>query len=80
DYLAVPRNQLRSVTVGANPTQKSVTWGVQAALGVFLLYGLTALPDFDARWGVSLASIVVVLGWIVLAAVGFQLLRDPPAR
>ncbi len=68
------------MTFGANPTQKSVTWAVQATLGVFLLYGLTALPDFDARWGVSLASIVVALGWIVLAAVGFQLLRDPPAR
>ncbi|MEL4403193.1 hypothetical protein AAEJ42_23520, partial [Shewanella algae] len=47
--------------------------------GVFLLYGLTALPDFDGRWGVSLASIVVALGWIALAGFGFRLLRDPPA-
>jgi hypothetical protein len=67
------------VTVGPNPIQNLVKWGVQAALGVFLLYGLTALPDFDGRWGVSLASIVVALGWIALAGFGFRLLRDPPA-
>lgn len=45
------------MTVGPNPIQNLVQWGVQAALGVFLLYGLTALPDFDGRWGVSLAKI-----------------------
>lgn len=50
-------------------------WGLRAALGVASLYGLTALPGFADRWGVSFASVGVIAGWIALAASGFHLLR-----
>lgn len=44
-----------------------------------LLYGLAAIPDFAARWGISLASIGVIAGWIALAASGFHLVRHRPS-
>lgn len=59
--------------------ERIVVWGVQAALGAMLLYGLTAPPDFSARWGISFASVGVIAGWIVLAATGFHLLRRRPS-
>ncbi|WP_353203808.1 glycosyltransferase [Sphingomonas sp.] len=60
--------------------QLYAAWSVQAVLGGLLLYGLTALPDLQARWGVSLGSIAAVLAWIALAAFGFALLREMPRR
>ena len=60
--------------------QRYAGWSVQAVLGGLLLYGLAALPDLHARWGVSIGSIVAILGWIALAAFGFALLRDMPRR
>lgn len=51
---------------------------VQAALGLLLLYGLTAFPDSVQRWGVSAGGIAVVAGWIALAATGFHILRERP--
>ena len=60
--------------------QRYAGWSVQAVLGGLLLYGLAALPDLHARWGVSIGSIAAILGWIALAAFGFALLRDMPRR
>lgn len=53
---------------------------IQAVLGALLLYGLTGIPDLAARWGGSAGSVVAVIGWIALAALGFALLRDRPRR
>lgn len=51
---------------------------VRGVLGLLLLYGLTALPDFAARWGTSFAAVGVVAGWIALAGIGFTMLRERP--
>ncbi|MDY7523599.1 glycosyltransferase [Sphingomonas sp. 10B4] len=53
-------------------------WSVQAALGLLLLYGLSSIPDLNTRWGITVASIGAVAGWIALAATGFDILRERP--
>ena len=60
--------------------QRTIVLAVQATLGLLLLYGAMALPDLAARWGLSFGSVVAVVGWIALAALGFTLLRDMPRR
>ena len=57
---------------------RTAGWAARVVLGLLALYGLTALPDLAARWGVSLASAGVVLAWVALAATGFAVLREPP--
>ena len=58
----------------------AIPGAVQAVLGALLLYGLTAIPDLTARWGLSAGSIVAIVGWIALAALGFTVLRASPRR
>ncbi len=53
-------------------------WSVQTVLAVLLLYGLAAIPDLTARWGISFASVGAIAGWIALAATGFHMLRERP--
>lgn len=55
-----------------------IGWGLQAVFGLLLLYGLSAIPDLTARWGITLASIGAIAGWIALAATGFHMLRERP--
>jgi 4-amino-4-deoxy-L-arabinose transferase-like glycosyltransferase len=59
-------------------TERLITRVVQAVLGALLLYGLTAFPELAARWGASFMSVGVIAGWIALAAIGFQMLRERP--
>lgn len=59
-------------------TARIVTLAVQAVLGLLLLYGLTAFPDFAGRWGASFMSVGVIAGWIALAALGFAMVRERP--
>lgn len=56
----------------------ATTLAVRAMLGLLLLYGLTALPFYAARWGTSPAGAGVIAGWIALAATGFTILRERP--
>ncbi|MGY2734740.1 glycosyltransferase [Sphingomonas sp. UYP23] len=58
--------------------ERWIGWSVQAVLGLLLLYGLTAIPDMIARWGISFAAIGAIAGWIALAATGFHMLRERP--
>ena len=58
--------------------QRIITWMVQGVLVLLLLYGLSAFPDLDRRWGTSFASVGAVAGWIALAATGFHMLRERP--
>lgn len=60
------------------PGERLAVRAVQAVLGLLLLYGLSAVPDFAQRWGVSLAGVGVIAGWIALAAAGFHVLRARP--
>ena len=68
------------MTAGLRLPGWAIPGAVQAVLGALLLYGLTGIPDLAARWGVSAGSVVAVIGWIALAALGFALLRDRPRR
>ena len=60
------------------PVERWTSWSVQAILAVLLLYGLAAIPDMTARWGISFASAGAIAGWIALAATGFHMLRERP--
>ena len=68
------------MTAGLRLPGWAIPGAVQAVLGALLLYGLTGIPDLAARWGGSAGSVVAVIGWIALAALGFALLRDRPRR
>uniref|UniRef100_UPI0035CB0818 glycosyltransferase n=1 Tax=uncultured Sphingomonas sp. TaxID=158754 RepID=UPI0035CB0818 len=59
-------------------TERWIGWSVQAVLAALLLYGLTAFPDLDRRWGITFTSIGAIAGWIALAATGFHALRARP--
>ncbi|MDQ2879606.1 MAG: glycosyltransferase, partial [Pseudomonadota bacterium] len=59
---------------------QAVRLGVQAVLAVLLLYGLVALRDLMAAWGLSPWAVAVVVLWCAVAALGWPLLRAMPSR
>jgi hypothetical protein len=68
------------VTRAQPATERWIGWSVQAVLAALLLYGLTAFPDLDRRWGITFTSIGAIAGWIALAATGFHVVRVRPGR
>lgn len=66
------------MTPGVPRVERWTRWIVQAVLALLLLYGLSAAPDLNARWGISFQSIGAIAGWIALAATGFHMLRERP--
>lgn len=51
-----------------------------AALAALFGYGVVSLPGLVERWGVTLAGVAVLSGWVLLAGCAVPLIRSRPSR
>ncbi|WP_010161451.1 glycosyl transferase [Sphingomonas sp. PAMC 26617] len=60
------------------PAPRALRLATAALFTVLAMYGLSALPDLAARWGLGWGSVAAVAVWIAVAAFGIARLREAP--